>query len=323
MTEYLASAPVIATRNLDAARDAVGRTYLRHDLVSIDGPIDMRLNTLAGPRLTLGYLTYRAETQLTMPRTEDSYIVNLTVAGRTAGARRDGARAGTAAHASGLVLSPQEAHRVRWSADAEQLHLKVHRAGLESHLADMLGRPVGEVVDFDFALDLTTPGGRALLRSVQFLAAELDRPGGVADLPLARAQLEGYVLSALLHAGRHQFSDALAGREDDRRLGPLAPVLEHIEAHAGAELTPEVLARVGCVSVRTLHAAFRERLGTTPMAHVRAVRLERARAELLRGDPGTTSVTEVATRYGFVHLSRFAEQYRRRFGELPSATLRR
>jgi hypothetical protein len=74
-------------------------------------------------------------------------------------------------------------------------------------------------VDFDFGLDLTTGPGRALMRSVTFLATELDRPAGLAEMPLAREQLEAYVLTSLLHAGRHQFSDALTGNEDVKRLG--------------------------------------------------------------------------------------------------------
>jgi AraC-like DNA-binding protein len=323
MTEYLASTPVIATRSLEEAREAVARTYLQHDLVGPDGEMNMRLNAVTDRRMTLGYLTYEAEAELTMPATEDCYIVNLTVGGRTLASRGDGVRALTAANEGGLVLSPVQTHRVRWTPDAEQLHLKIPRASLESHLVDLLGRPVTGVIDFDFELDLTTGAGRALMRSVRFLATELDSPAGLAEMPLAREQLEAYVLSSLLHAGRHQFSDALAGTEDARRLGSLAPVVQYIEANADGELTPEILARVGYVSVRALHAAFRKQLGTSPMAYVRMVRLNRVRAELLRADPQTVRVTEVAMRFGFVHLSRFARQYHDHFDELPSVTLQR
>jgi AraC-like DNA-binding protein len=323
MTDYLTSAPVIATSSLEAARDAVARVYLVHDLVSSDGAMDMRLNAFEDRRMTLGFLAYGADAELRMPPTEHCYIVNLTVAGQTRASRRDGVDGRTVANASGLVLTPVQRHRVRWTSDAAQLHLKIPRADLESHLADMLGRPVTGVVDFDFELDLTTHAGSALLRSVRFLAAELDAPEALAEMPLARGQLEAYVLSALLHAGRHRFSDALAGSEDTRRLGRLAPVVEFIEEHADGELTPEILARVGCVSVRALHAAFQDRLGTSPMAYVRAVRLARVRDELLRSDPGAVRVTDVAMRFGFVHLSRFAQQYRDQFGELPSVTLHR
>nr|WP_289711683.1 helix-turn-helix domain-containing protein [Escherichia coli] len=42
-------------------------------------------------------------------------------------------------------------------------------------------------------------------------------------------------------------------------------------------------------------------------------------------DPGcrVRNLTELALDFGFAHLGRFAEQYRRQFGELPSETLRR
>ena len=58
------------------------------------------------------------------------------------------------------------------------------------------------------------------------------------------------------------------------------------------------------------------------MAYLRRQRLERVREELLVAAPGAVNVTEVATRWGFTHLSRFAASYRAAFSENPSDTLR-
>ena len=319
--EFLAGDAVIATQSLEEARDAVTRVYLPHELVGPQDAMDMRLNATSDRYLTLGYLTYQAETELRMPPAEQWYHVNLQLTGATWASRSDGLTEVTPAGARGLVLNPHQANTVRWSPDAEQLILKVSRSSLETHLAELIGRPVTEVVDFDFGLDLASSSGQALLRSVRFLATELERADGVRDRPLARAQLEAYVLTNLLTAGRHQYSDAIAGREDTTRLGRVALVLRHVDEHAHEELTPEVLARVACVSVRSLHAAFQEELGESPMAYVRRVRLGKVRADLLRADPRSTRVTDVALSWGFFHQSRFAQQYREQFGELPSATL--
>lgn len=76
------------------------------------------------------------------------------------------------------------------------------------------------------------------------------------------------------------------------------------------------------MSVRGHQEAFRRTLDTTPMACLRQQRLERVREELLVTALGTVSVTEVTTRWGFIHLGRFAASYRAAFSENPSDTLR-
>ena len=76
------------------------------------------------------------------------------------------------------------------------------------------------------------------------------------------------------------------------------------------------------MSVRSLQESFRRSLDTTPMAYLRHLRLEKVRDELMAAAPGTVSVTDVAARWGFVHLGRFAAAYRSEFAERPSDTMR-
>jgi transcriptional regulator GlxA family with amidase domain len=84
----------------------------------------------------------------------------------------------------------------------------------------------------------------------------------------------------------------------------------------------DLCAEVG-VAQRTLNLACAEFLGQSAMRYARERRLDHVRACLLMSDPAVTRVTDVATRYGFWELGRFAQAYRRRFGEHPSKTLRR
>ena len=58
-------------------------------------------------------------------------------------------------------------------------------------------------------------------------------------------------------------------------------------------------------------------------SYLRLRRMSLVYRALWRGDPDAASVSEVARRYGFRNLGRFAASYRALFGELPSATLRR
>ena len=53
------------------------------------------------------------------------------------------------------------------------------------------------------------------------------------------------------------------------------------------------------------------------------MRLRGVRIELRQSCSRRTRVADVAAQWGFWHMGQFAADYRRRFGELPSETLRR
>ena len=102
----------------------------------------------------------------------------------------------------------------------------------------------------------------------------------------------------------------------------LKKAIEFIRQGGNRKISMADLAAHCGVPERTLRNHFHSFLAVSPLEYWRRFRLAAAREELLEG-PGDISITEVAMRFGFTHFGRFSGQYRRRFGETPSATLRR
>lgn len=101
----------------------------------------------------------------------------------------------------------------------------------------------------------------------------------------------------------------------------LLACMRHLGATKDHSVSIEDLRSAVRCSRRTLTRVFREAFDISPARYLRLRRLNQARAWLRRADPAP-SVTEAATRFGFFELGRFAGDYRRLFGELPSETLR-
>jgi AraC-like DNA-binding protein len=97
--------------------------------------------------------------------------------------------------------------------------------------------------------------------------------------------------------------------------------LDDIDNRTGAAQTSvsEIYVRLG-VSRRALEQAFSSTLGISPGQYLLAYRLNQARNQLVTE---AQHVVDAAMDTGFQDLSRFASQYRRLFGELPSHTLKR
>jgi len=136
-----------------------------------------------------------------------------------------------------------------------------------------------------------------LLRSVRTVIDPLECQANSVDVKKKRGHFRYDAIVA-------QFLDFLA--RHPKRPMPLAEICAAID-----------------VAERTLRAACEEQLGMGPIRFLTLRRMHLARAALIRSDANATSVTRIATDYGFWELGRFSVSYRALFGELPSETLRR
>ncbi|MFY0656885.1 MAG: helix-turn-helix domain-containing protein [Neptunomonas phycophila] len=77
------------------------------------------------------------------------------------------------------------------------------------------------------------------------------------------------------------------------------------------------------VSRRTLQYSFESIIGISPVHYLRMSRLNSVRRALSLASSDQQSVANIASYWGFWHLSQFAKDYRELFGEKPSDTLLR
>lgn len=76
------------------------------------------------------------------------------------------------------------------------------------------------------------------------------------------------------------------------------------------------------ISDKTLETSFKSLFGITPKRFMELLKLNRAHRELHEADAHNTTVSEIATKWGFSHFGRFSKDYKALFGTLPSESLR-
>lgn len=316
----LASYGRLETHDLDEAREQLGQAVNPHRLKlmhAVDG-LHVRHHMAELGGASFHYVDYG--TDVLVSADELGFVlVEVPLAGRSIISTRKGDVVATPEVAA--VSAPAEAPANRYFAPNPRLMIQIDTGLLESRLALALGDRPRREVQFDPALDLTTPGGRSWRRLVDTIIADFDGGGPISRSPLAGASLERALVDGLLSVHPSSFSERIHADGAPTRPRSLKRAMSLLEDHCAEPLTTADVAEAVGVSVRSLQEAFRTHLDTTPMAHLRAARIRRIHAELRAGGDDTT-VTDVALRWGISHAGRFAQEYRRMYGQSPSQTLR-
>jgi AraC-like DNA-binding protein len=213
--------------------------------------------------------------------------------------------------APGLIHSgPTEAY-----SRAHGLVVKTWAVAAELEL--LLDRSVPPLIPLIPVMDLTSPECRTWLRLLGLFTDALHRRDATIFQPMVAEPLSHALLTGLLLASAHPFSEALHRPAATCRPRHVKIALDAMHDHPEYAHTSASLADRARVSVRNLQEGFRRHVGVPPMAYLRQLRLAHAHDDLRTGRAVT--VAEAAHRWGFSHLGRFAAAYRAKYGALPSA----
>ena len=222
------------------------------------------------------------------------------------------------------VYSPGVELMYHSSGASRWVNFTAPEAALQEAAQARMGRPLNLSMRGMVSFRLPA-GGRAQLRQLVYDAFGLARalhPASVA--PVLAREMSRALISAYVDALGTAEMVARTGKPSTaRRHYHLILACERLVMNAGlAKIDLAALAHRSGYTMRSLELIFRNGVGMTPGRWFMNIRLNGALRELI-SPAADTSITEVATRWGFRHLSRFADQYRRAFGELPSQTLAR
>ncbi|MGK5558559.1 AraC family transcriptional regulator [Actinomadura kijaniata] len=303
-----------ATTDLAEAHEYLCSVYADHT-PEVSGDRErfrFRAHAIGEERFGVEFVSHPME----MRTTAEPYrtlIVPHVLSGRIALAgRRDEVRA---APDEVFLVPPDDRHDLWWSGV---------ELGMVRLDAGAVARLVRETTGGDVAFRLSRPVSRARARywrsAVRHVTRGLLAEPELAASPLLRAESFRLLATALVETFPIvDPSGAPDGRTGAAAVRRAAAFIEE-NAHRGIGLSE--IAEAAGTSPRSLQAAFRRHLDTTPVARLHEVRLRRAHADLLAADPATgVTVAAIAARWGFTHHGRFAAEYRRRFGRPPRHTL--
>jgi AraC-like DNA-binding protein len=210
------------------------------------------------------------------------------------------------------IIAPGSFMRAEFSSDCEQLFIRIPTNAIRAH------SPYRQL-EFLNEIDLNDTKMAPFIAQVAQICTLEATTTLLHEDPLVRREFERLLVCLLLAGQAH--------RDKAKRLEfQVAPKAVRraeafIRANSSSPISLSDIARAADVPTRTLLDSFKRFRDTSPMQHLRNVRLEDARG-LLQSGKGA-QITEVAFGAGFSHLGRFASAYAERFGELPSETLRR
>jgi len=99
-------------------------------------------------------------------------------------------------------------------------------------------------------------------------------------------------------------------------------IRDQVYAHMDGKVNIASLARQHNVSEGTLQNSFKSLFGFTPKNFLRQMKLNLVYRDLKEADIEYETVSNVARRWGFMHMGHFSNYYTELFGENPSQTLK-
>lgn len=319
-----ASAAHVASQNYTRAKDRMSSVCGPHALHA-EKPTAVQFN-LSGNTLESGssaiyQIAYGTDVTIEIDDLEKSYSISLPLAGKQYVENNAGTLPSD--KQKGVIISPSQQTKLHIEGDCVKNLLRISTLKMEQELAGLLHKPLDKPLVFDAIIDAEQGPTAGWWRTVQHIDTELRNPYQFLYKNSAFVQnIESAMITGLLLSQQHNYSQELQQSQQASLPAHLVRALAFIEQNLRNTISTEAIEQAASISRNALYASFKKHFGMPPTLYVKRKRLEASRQDILSGN-GSTQITSVAYDWGFTHLGRYAQEYKRLFNETPSETLKR
>lgn len=308
--------PILESKDYEEANEMLAQVIgpVQSECLEPKSPFLTRCYQASFHQCSMVYLQWQGAQKLIRSQPDELYVFYLPLEGIIQEKINQSAPLFSSQEKAHL-FTPQQYLIGQISSKGQGISVCIPRQRLQQEMAKLLNHPLNEPITFQPEVDLKTHFGHSLKELILFAWQATEQNS------LFLPQLEQTLLTGLLQYHGHNYASAfgkLTKLAGDRQV-KLAQefMLANLEKPISLG---DVAAAIG-VSGRSLQRAFAKYCGCSPLQFLRQARLEALREELKTAMASDLGITDAMIKYQFSNLGRCSQQYKERFGELPSETL--
>ena len=311
-----------ASRELTVAQRLMSLICGSHQLDSLHkDQLDFQYSGMRfpGKRMAIGCISYGTDVSIQIKQL-GSYSISLPVQGRQK----------LCCHGeqyysntrSGLIVSNIGEQELIIDKDCRKLQVVIPENSVKTVLSQMLSQPIRDSVIFDAEMPFEQSSFLQIWWSniQQCLTLKQDY-SQFEGLRLISEDYESFLIKTLLLTQKNNYSEQLSALNQSHLPKCVIVVRDFIHRFADQDLQVADMVMISGTSKSTLYREFQHALHMSPMDYLRNYRLEQIHQALLQ-HKHQVSISRLAYDWGFRHLGRFSQEYRAKYGMLPSETLK-
>ncbi|MCH7389103.1 AraC-like ligand-binding domain-containing protein [Acinetobacter dispersus] len=315
---YLDEFLLFKSNDYQTIKDQISHYLCPHRFdVEVQEPLNTRLNGFSFGNGALYDLKYSAPVMINIEDSADFYLFRITLEGqcelkfdRQQIVQSEGIMSVTHPHTRQQIITNQHCRNII---------LKLAQQDIETQLFNMLGCRSQEPLRFNSSLSCGLEGIDAIIETLNYLCHAYYN---IRNWSFISASFSQYLIELILLKIPNNYTERLNAQRQQLVPGYIKKAQQYIQDNLHQAISLATLSQYCEVSIRSLQKGFSQYLQQTPVEYIREQRLERVHSALQQAVEHQT-VTDILLDHGIQSFGHFSSLYKKRYGCLPSHTLKK